>query len=158
MSQREERAIVRMVKNSHLSAPKITVEVERICGKSVSEDTVRRTLYRSGNHGQVARRKPFISKKNKRKRLEFAKQYLQKGTEYWEDVIFTDESKFNLFGSDGRFTVWRKTNEELLEKNVCPTVKHGGGSVMVWGCVSSKGVGNLDFVQGTMNKDQYLQY
>lgn len=40
---------------------------------------------------------------------------------------------------------------------MCPTVKHGGGSVMVWGCVSSKGVGNLDFVQGTMNKDQYLQ-
>lgn len=36
------------------------------------------------------------------------------------------------------------------------TVKHGGGSVMVWGCKLSKGVGNLVFIDGIINKESYL--
>ncbi len=32
-----------------------------------------------------------------------------------------------------------------------PTVKHGGGSVMVWGCMSAAGSGELQFIEGTMN-------
>ena len=36
------------------------------------------------------------------------------------------------------------------------TVKHGGGSVMVWGCMAANGVGNLVFIENTMNKTDYL--
>ncbi|GFV27729.1 transposable element Tc1 transposase [Trichonephila clavipes] len=61
---------------------------------------------------------------------------------FWKKVIFSDESKFNIFGSDGRRTVWRKPNTALDPKNLRPTVKHGGVSVMVWGCMASNGVGN----------------
>lgn len=70
--------------------------------------------------------------------------------------MFTDESKFNLFGCDGRGKVWRKPNKELEGKNLRKTVKHGGGSVMVWGCMAASGVGNLHFIDGVMNKHVYL--
>ncbi len=33
--------------------------------------------------------------------------------------------------------VWRQPGEEYKDKCVLPTVKHGGGSVMVWGCMSA---------------------
>ncbi|GBN57432.1 hypothetical protein AVEN_34446-1 [Araneus ventricosus] len=33
--------------------------------------------------------------------------------------------------------VWRKPNNELEMKNLTPSVKHGGGSQMVWGCMSA---------------------
>ncbi|KAH8288665.1 hypothetical protein KR054_007468, partial [Drosophila jambulina] len=36
------------------------------------------------------------------------------------------------------------------------TVKHGGGSVLVWGCMSARGVGNLIFIDGIMNAEMYL--
>jgi len=53
--------------------------------------------------------------------------------------------------------VWRKPNTELQKQHLRPTVKHGGRSVMIWGCISSKGVGNLVFIDGIMNQDKYLK-
>lgn len=38
-----------------------------------------------------------------------------------------------------------------------PTVKHGGGNVMVWGCFCAAGVGDLVEVSGKINKEQYRQ-
>ncbi len=36
-----------------------------------------------------------------------------------------------------------------------PTVKHGGGSVLMWGCMSAAGVGELHFIDGIMNSQIY---
>ncbi|GBO06988.1 hypothetical protein AVEN_255366-1 [Araneus ventricosus] len=52
--------------------------------------------------------------------------------------------------------VWRKPNSELEMKNLTPSVKHGGGSQMVWGCMSAVGVGNLHFIDEMMDKYMYL--
>lgn len=88
--------------------------------------------------------------------MDFARQHLDKDFNFWKQVIFTDESKFNIFHSDGKITVWRRPNEEFKVQNLNSTVKHGGESVMVWGCLSAAGVGNLEFIEGNMNKYDYL--
>ncbi len=51
--------------------------------------------------------------------------------------------------------MWRQPGEEYKDKCVLPTVKHGGGSVMVWGCMSAAGTGELQFIEGTMNANMY---
>jgi len=51
--------------------------------------------------------------------------------------------------------VWRTSTEEFKEHCMKPTVKHGGDSVMVWGCFSSSGVGKLVFIEGIMRKEDF---
>ncbi len=46
-------------------------------------------------------------------------------------------------------------NQEYKDKRVLPTVKHGGGSVMVWGCMSAAGTVEIQFFEGTMNANMY---
>src|SRR4029434_206181 len=43
------------------------------------------------------------------------------------------------------------------EKHLIPNVKYGGGSLMLWGCFSSKGPGHLIRIQGVMEAIKYQQ-
>ncbi len=63
--------------------------------------------------------------------------------------------KVELFGKGHHGTVYRKRNEAFKEKNTVPTVKHGGGSKMFWGCFTASGTGCLDCVNGIMKSDDY---
>ncbi len=71
--------------------------------------------------------------------------------DYWNHVLWSDETKINLFGLDGVKRVWRQPGEEYKDKCVLPTVEHGGGRVMVWGCMSAASTVELQFIEGTMN-------
>ncbi len=82
---------------------------------------------------------------------QFAEDKETKDMDYWNHVLCSKETKINLFGSDGVKRVWRQLGEEYKDKCVLPTIKHGGGSVMVWGSMSAANTGKLQFIEGTMN-------
>ncbi len=126
-------------------------EVEGVGGQPVSAQTICRTLHQIGLHGCHPRRKPLLKMMHKKACKQFAEYKQTKDMDYWNYVLWSDETKINLFGSDGVNPVWRQPDEEYIDKRVLPTVKHGGGSVMVWGCMSAAGTGELQFVEGTMN-------
>lgn len=158
LSEHMKRKIERLVKTDpKIGAPKITAQLKKELNIQVSPQTVRNFLHSKGYKGCIARKKPFLSKQNVAKRLDYAMRYVNKPEEFWNSVVFVDESKYNIFGSDGRRTVWRQKGAALNSKNMIPTVKHGGGNVMVWGAMGAGGVGDLVFVETTMNKEQYLQ-
>ncbi len=130
-------------------------EVEGVGRKPVSAQTIRRTLHQIGLHGCHPRRKPFLKMRHKKAHKQFAKDKQTKDIDYWNHVLWSEETKINLFGSDGVKRVWQQQGKEYKEKCVFPTVKHGGGSVMVWGCMSAAGTGELQFIEGTMNANMY---
>ena len=53
-------------------------------------------------------RKPLISKKNQKFRLDIATENILWTEEQWNMVHFSDESQFNFFGSEGKRFVRRK--------------------------------------------------
>lgn len=122
---------------------------------NVSVRTVGRRLNDFGLIGRHGVKKPLISSKNRKRRLEFARAHLHWTYENWSKVLFSDESKFHLFGSDGIRWVRRPNGQKMNPRYQIPTVKHGGGNIMIWGCFSARGVGPLYRIQGTMNKEMY---
>ncbi|GFY01867.1 transposable element Tc1 transposase [Trichonephila clavipes] len=79
---------------------------------------------------------------NRLKRIAFEKDHIHKPLEFWRTVIFSDEGKFCIFGIKGCKLIWRKPCTALQKEHLVPTVKHGGGGVMVWGCMESNNVGS----------------
>ncbi|KAK3537280.1 hypothetical protein QTP70_006990 [Hemibagrus guttatus] len=122
---------------------------------SVHYSTIRKRLGKNGLHGRVPRRKPLLSKKNIKARLSFARKHLDDPQDFWENTLWTDEGNIELFGKSVSHYVWRKSNTAFQKKNIIPTVKYGGGSVMVWGCFAASGPGRLAVINGTMNSAVY---
>ncbi|KAL0147049.1 hypothetical protein M9458_057573 [Cirrhinus mrigala] len=109
-----------------------------------------RTLDQIGLHCCRPKRKLLLKMMHKKARKQFAEDKQTKDIDYWNHVLW-----INLFALDGIKRVWRQPGEEYIDKCALPTVKHSGGSVMIWGCKSAASTGELQFIEGTMNANMY---
>ena len=122
---------------------------------SISTETVRRSLKKSGMKSIVKVKKPFLSAKHKKARLDFAFAHKDWTVEDWKRVIWSDETKINCLGSDGNLWGWKKAGEGLSSRLVEGTVKFGGGRLMKWGWMSWNGVGYCCKIDGRMDGELY---
>ncbi|KAI4892626.1 hypothetical protein NFI96_034105, partial [Prochilodus magdalenae] len=143
-------------KNPRVTAKELKKDLSDV-GTEVSAQTIRRALHNEDLHARTPRRTPLLTPKNKKSRLQYAKSHVDKPQRFWDSVLWSDETKLELFGTMDQRYVWRRKNQAYEQKNTLPTVKHGGGSIMLWGCFASNGTGKLQRVQGTMNSLQYQE-
>jgi len=151
-----DRRIARMSLNDRkLTANKINKALVD-AGVSVSDRTIRRRLVSVGLRARIPRKKPFLNVTQRQKRLEWAKEHQKWTLEHWKKVIWSDETRISIFGSDGAYYVRRRPGEECLPACLTPTMKHPLG-VMVWGCMAWNGVGRLQVIDGIMNSKKYIR-
>ncbi|KAK3559381.1 hypothetical protein QTP86_012793 [Hemibagrus guttatus] len=157
ISPRGVKMITRTVsKNSRTTRGDLVNDLQR-AGTKVTKATISNTLRRQGLKSCSARRVPLLKPVHVRARLKFAREHLDDPEEDWENVIWSDETKIEIFGKNSTCRVWRRKNAELHPKNTIPTVKHGGGNIMLWGCFSAKGPGRLIRVKERMNGAMYRE-
>ncbi|KAJ4936658.1 hypothetical protein JOQ06_001245 [Pogonophryne albipinna] len=143
-------------KNPRTTRGDLVNDLQR-AGTKVTKATISNTLRRQGLKSCSARRVPLLKPVHVHARLKFAREHLDDPEEDWENVIWSDETKIELFGKNSTRRVWRRKNAELHPKNTIPTVKHGGGNIMLWGCFSAKGPGRLICVKERMNGAMYRE-
>ncbi len=120
LTPRQERLLMRRVEeNRNSSSLQLSKEVESQTGVTISRDTIRRTLQRNGMHGCRPQKKPLLKPRHKKARLEFARAHADKDEDYWDSILWSDETKINVFGTDGLKTVWRRKGEKNKKKVWC---------------------------------------
>ncbi len=92
----------------------------------------------------------------RQRRLTWAKEKKNWTVAQWSKVLFSDESKFCIsFGNQGP-RVWRKGGEAHSPRCLKSSVKFPQ-SVMIWGAMSSAGVGPLCFLKTNVTAPVYQE-
>ncbi|CDQ86621.1 unnamed protein product [Oncorhynchus mykiss] len=96
-------------------------------GEPSRQTTFSAALHQTGLYGRVAKRKTLFSKRHMTACLEFDKRHRKDSQTMRNKILLSDETKIELFGLNAKRHIWRKPG-------TIPMVKHGGGSIMLWGC------------------------
>ncbi|GFU18434.1 transposable element Tcb2 transposase [Trichonephila clavipes] len=129
LGERSRRTLKRVVKQNRKSS---LVEISQEFPKFISVSTAH---------------KPNITPQNAKHRLQWCRAHRHWTVDMWKTVLWRDES---------RFTVWQSDGERFFSDCIVPTVKLGGGSIMVWGCFSWFGLGPLVPVIRNMSSEIYV--
>lgn len=158
LTDRQARTVLQMVKrNRSTTIREIQESLLQSYSKQVSRQTISRILHNHGMYSGVKAKKPKISERNRKKRLQYAKEMIKKSDKFWKKVIWSDESKFEL-QSRRRQTIWirRGHNEKFKQSFIKETVKFPG-KINVWGCFSWKGLGQLVEIEGNLDAKQFCE-
>ena len=109
LRKREKRVLVREVTKTRWSRPMVTLtEIQSSSvkmGEPSRRTTISAALHQSGLYGRVARRKPLLSKTHMKARLKFAKRHLKDSQNMRTKIIWSDETKIELFGLNAKHHV-----------------------------------------------------
>ena len=83
-----DRSIGRKIMvNRRISSTRIKAELQSELNVAISESTIKGRAHEAGLFDRVARKKPYVNKLNRSKRLEYARTYLEKLLGFWNRVI-----------------------------------------------------------------------
>ena len=144
-----------VLRNRFQPASRIRALLRNTRNINVSTQTVRNRLHRLGLKARRPQIGIVLPPRNRQLRLRWARTHIRWTNRQWQNVIFSDESRFSLDFADRRKRVWRRKNERHARCCVAEHDRFGGGSVMVWGAISWNSKSNLVFIDGNLNAQRY---
>jgi transposase len=126
LSDTNIRHAIRLITSQRAdNAVQVTKMLRDVTNQSLSSSTVRRGLKKTGMKAVVKSKKPLLTKRHMKERLDFAISHKDWTVDDWKKVIWSDETKINRLGSDGRIWVWKKPGEPLSKRLIKETKKFG---------------------------------
>jgi len=115
----DKRQLVRMITSGKVStAAHLTRELRSTTDMELSPNTVGRALKEAGLKAVSKVKKPRLLPRHRRQRMDFAVRYQHWTVDDWERVVWSDETKINRIGSDGRKWAWKKPGSALTDQHV----------------------------------------
>lgn len=157
-TEREDRLLVKCVTEfRNDNAPDILQKLKDDYGIDISLSTFLRRLKENGIKCCKLTKKFMLNDKMIKKRYNWGKKMQREMTDDdYSEMFWTDEmmARLNIWFAQHAY---RTKDEKFAENCVTKEVKHPI-SVMVWGGISSKGVGPLYFVEGKEMISDFDQY
>ena len=157
-TSRDDNTMKRIVARSPSSSCKKIRSFLLSKGANVSISTISRRLSKEFLlKSYKPAKKPRLTSRMKKKRLEFAKEHIDWSVRDWKKVLFSDESTFQQFTVRKNY-VRRPVGKRFNEKYTISTTKHPP-SQMIWGAMSANGTAGLYFLKPgtTMNGVKYAE-
>ena len=156
VSEQTQRYIARLLRTGELEGPAGIQRYLKSIGVKMTLPGIRKMLKRMGFKAKRKVNTNFVSHTNRGIRLAWAKRHQHLTVEQWRSWIFSDETRVNMWGSDGNSHFWTDGDDILLPHQIQPHVQGDGGSVMFWGCITAEGPGyGTSITQGTINTQVY---
>ena len=105
-------------------------------GRPISYATLQRQLGSAGVRCRRLYKGIILTDRHRQDRLRWAHRHVRLNRADWAGVLFTDESRFNLYKTDGRGRVYRRRHERFRDNCIIENDRFGGGSLMIWGGIS----------------------
>ena len=100
--------MMRMVRDQPSITQEELVNDQKAVGTTATKRTISNTLHREGLKSCCASKVPLLKKAQAR--LKFAKEHLDNPEDAWEKVMWSDETKIELFDINSTHRVLRKRN------------------------------------------------
>lgn len=155
-SEREYRALLQLVPRQPFATSSY-LKRQWLPNRHLSDRTVRNRLRAAGLRSRRVIKRPLLTDQHRRFRLAWCLARRGWNLRTWQRIHWSDESRFLLHVTDGRVRVWRLKNTAYTPRNVRPTVPYGGGSVMIWGCISHDCKLDLVTIRGNLTGELYIR-
>nr|KAG5704581.1 hypothetical protein BaRGS_031845 [Batillaria attramentaria] len=80
-------------------------------------------------------RGPVLAVRHRQARLQWTQGHLNWNNVRWQNVLFSDESRFCIDHADGRVRVWRRRGDRYADNCFKENNAWGGPSLMLWGAI-----------------------
>ncbi|KAB5587559.1 hypothetical protein CTheo_9002 [Ceratobasidium theobromae] len=138
--------------------PATAATVKQLYFPHICASTLCRYLKRLGLRAYRRRRVPFLNQRHKKARRTWSHLWLFWLQSCWDDIVFSDEVRIELFGADSGQYYWRFPKQSPYDPRFTKkTISHGGGGIFVWGCITHEGVGRLYHIDGTLTAVKYIE-
>ena len=113
---REDHQLLRMVRTNHfISASRLRMQMICRFGRRMSGRTIQRWLLAAGYWSWRPGRYPKLTLEYRRRRREWGTRHRMWDLRQWRHCIFSDETRFSLYHSDGWVQVCHRQGERLID-------------------------------------------
>ena len=151
----DNRIRTRHLRNRRIPATRTAAVTIGSSNRSISAHTVMRRLRERGIRARRPYVSPILTRRHRQARLQWCHAQRRWLACQWNQVLFSDESRFTLEKADGRVRVYRRIGGRYLDACVTEVDRFRRGSHGL-GRINHQGKTDLDVIQSNFNAQGYI--